>query len=1100
MDHSTDSGVLSPSTIVGVSPRRPLLKTPCQSESGGTILLQVLEFKTHLLEAVEELHIRRESEARFENQMGKVVMEKQEMEWEKDSLQHQIETATKQHADSLINVKKQLQAKIRNTEEEKGKYQVISELKEKEISTLKEELKSLQLLKYNFEKKSNELEQKQALQVRSKDSHLIQMGEIEKRFGVLSRQCATLKKAHEQLEQNVEEAIRRNKKLATSNEKHEATIQTLTKELEEVNTKLIKTKLSSVRHESDKIVTHKEQHLNQLSYKLGMEKEINKRLREEYAAVRSEKQEVMMSLQHTQQLFLNQTLAVNRLELQLHTQEEQYKALRLDHAEMQERSKIMEEKLAQLMSEQQNFQALKEVHDDLQQKYNQLSAQVKVQDQKTRNLEMFPSLADGPVGRPSDEPKSSFTLSVFGSLQNTAVSQSKILDCLEDTSAKTKLDGEMGGQGTPMLPGQSETQLQVELEEPFSISSPKRLLVLSQTMDSDDTLLNKPTRGSNTNKKLSNERSDQASHNSANELAISESLVNGINISNTDNKSSNYILTNDRKRDHGNTSPSRQDCGGVDKVKEARNNSDGGHTNESHLGSAHDVLEEKCSEEEKEILISQKADCGHIQEYGEVGAHKSKTETTAEFKDGGKDEGKNETEQEARMTCHTKSNIPPDTDLVDLSEKIGTVCVTGRYQKDTKKVADRSPVNMREGQLLHNISGPPDQSLNYSAILIAQVAPSSYQVEVQTNSETVKSSPTATYPVVEEVMKLNKSTDNVQTNFSDLLSQSVKNQTVTQSVNIISNVTPTDEMKGEDTNEEVKKTIVDTKVGCLHMNTSEPANGPMEVLESDASKEVCRMTSQAEPVICFGNLNNSISNPDIAEDSKSSKSVLLVSDQPKSVNVESPDFDTLKCQKQPVVKETFPVMKQSSLPISKAYRPSFDWGGAMKETVLSATTSNSNLRPNVQSSPVSEQSASCGLLTQSPCTFRKSQHSKEPLVIISASDLLKASSVSASAEFGRKHKLGERNVLGESVRETVATDESRVPLSAPSCPFSYSSSTWPSPSGTSVSTAAPRSDAESETLCSQEEQQSSFRNQISKIEQFLKSERLHLSKRRRTDS
>lgn len=35
--------------------------------------------------------------------------------------------------------------------------------------------------------------------------------------------------------------------------------------------------------------------------------------------------EVMMSLQHTQQLFLNQTLAVKRRELQLQTQEEQYK-------------------------------------------------------------------------------------------------------------------------------------------------------------------------------------------------------------------------------------------------------------------------------------------------------------------------------------------------------------------------------------------------------------------------------------------------------------------------------------------------------------------------------------------------------------------------------------------------------------------------------------------------------------------------------------------------------------------------------------------------------------------------------------------------------
>lgn len=36
-----------------------LSKGRCQTESEGTILLQLLEFKTHVLDAVEELHIRR---------------------------------------------------------------------------------------------------------------------------------------------------------------------------------------------------------------------------------------------------------------------------------------------------------------------------------------------------------------------------------------------------------------------------------------------------------------------------------------------------------------------------------------------------------------------------------------------------------------------------------------------------------------------------------------------------------------------------------------------------------------------------------------------------------------------------------------------------------------------------------------------------------------------------------------------------------------------------------------------------------------------------------------------------------------------------------
>uniref|UniRef100_A0A3P9LB29 Coiled-coil domain containing 73 n=1 Tax=Oryzias latipes TaxID=8090 RepID=A0A3P9LB29_ORYLA len=128
-----------------------------QTESEGTILLQLLEFKTHLLEVVEELHIRRDAEARFEDQTSKLVLEKQELEWEKESLQHQNETVTEQHAELLTAAKKEFQAKLRHIEEEKGKHQANAELKEKEINNLKEELKSLQLLKYNLEKKSSEL-------------------------------------------------------------------------------------------------------------------------------------------------------------------------------------------------------------------------------------------------------------------------------------------------------------------------------------------------------------------------------------------------------------------------------------------------------------------------------------------------------------------------------------------------------------------------------------------------------------------------------------------------------------------------------------------------------------------------------------------------------------------------------------------------------------------------------------------------------------------------------------------------------------------------------------------------------------------------------
>ncbi|XP_061678664.1 protein lava lamp-like isoform X2 [Syngnathoides biaculeatus] len=1065
---------------------RLLLNSHSQSESGETILLQLLEFKTHLLEAVVELHIRRDTEARYENQLGKVVLEKQELEWEKENLQNQMETFKKQHVESVINVKKQLQTKIRNTEEEKGKYKVISELKEREISNLKEELKSLQLLKYNFEKQSNELEQKQTLQIQSKDSHLIQIGEVEKRFGALSRQCVTLKKAHEQLEQNVNEAIKRNEKLTATNEKHEATIQSLIKELQEVNTKLIKAKLSSVQHNNTySMMTQTEQNLNQMRYKLSKEKEINKRLHEEYAALRSEKQEVIRSLQHTQQLFLNQTQAVNRLELQLQTREDQYKALKQEHEEMQEKTKAMEEKVSQLTSEQQDFQALKGAHDNLRQKHTKLSAQ------------MLPSLLEGTRERPPDEPKSSFMLPVFGTLQNSAVSQYKIPDCLECTSIKNKVDGEIGGQGTPMFQMKSETQLQVQWEETFSIHSPIGLLGLLETMDSGDTLLNKNTRRYNTSEKLSKEVSNlicSTSHQSDSELA--NSLVHEITISNSGNVSGNDQLTKHRKSDYGSTSQRGADCSRMDKVNEVSNNSDGGRRNECEPRNTEDLLEEMCTEEQKNIIICQTADGGNSEEYNSMGAHESNTEISAEISNGEKEEGK--TEMKAQTTCDIKCNDLPDSDFVDISEKIGSVCEADCHQKDTEKVSDRSHVEMTEFHLLQDISCPEEQNFNNGAIAITQEA----QHLCQADAESVNSSLTAVEKT--EMMRLDESTANSHTKFSSLIQSAESvSQIMIEPTNNTSTMTHTDEMSGKDTYE-VKKTIVDAKGGAHNQSTADLTNGGMEDFESDAYKEACEMAFQTQPVRFDRDLKMSISHQDNSMDSKNSESVLSGSIQLKNGNVELLEVFTSKFLEQPAVKETLVNVEELSLPILKTYRSSFDWCGAIKQTVLTTATADCNLQPNAQNSSVSEQnsSSSCGLLTQFPCTFSlKRQQNKEPLMIIRASDLLKASSAPGSTGFGRKHKMREWSIFGESFKETSAIEESRVSLPAPSCPVASFSRTWPTPSSkTSVPGVLPRSDAELEPLCSQEEQLSSFRAQISKIEQFLQTERLHLSKRRRTDN
>uniref|UniRef100_A0A8C6J152 Uncharacterized protein n=1 Tax=Melopsittacus undulatus TaxID=13146 RepID=A0A8C6J152_MELUD len=119
------------------------LDSTLQSPSETLLSIRLLDFKTSLLEAVEELRIRRETEINYEDQISKIVVEKQELEWQKETLQHQMDTLQQQNKEAMAVLKKQVakQGLLTLT----GKYQLAVETKEKEIDGLKEALKALQV-------------------------------------------------------------------------------------------------------------------------------------------------------------------------------------------------------------------------------------------------------------------------------------------------------------------------------------------------------------------------------------------------------------------------------------------------------------------------------------------------------------------------------------------------------------------------------------------------------------------------------------------------------------------------------------------------------------------------------------------------------------------------------------------------------------------------------------------------------------------------------------------------------------------------------------------------------------------------------------------
>ncbi|XP_062974491.1 coiled-coil domain-containing protein 73 [Elgaria multicarinata webbii] len=324
-----------------------------QNSSEAMLSIQRLDFKTSFLEAVEELRMRRDAEIHYEEQISKFVLEKQELEWQKEALQHEKEALSKQHTEAMTAFKKQFQARMFAMEEEKGKYLLAKESKEREIEGLKETLKTLQISKYTLQKKLNEMEQKLQLYMLAKEDHQNSLNEFEKCHAVIMCQFGLIKGSHERLEQNVVEAIQLNKKLTEVNKRQESEMHNLKEELKKVTANLIRSNVSCQHRvgEENLNLTAKEQELQELRQKHTMETELNRKITEENAHLKGEKQEMIASLQHMQQLLCRLTETNVRMEMELNGLKDKWQALERDNELQREKAKENEEKFLNLQNE-----------------------------------------------------------------------------------------------------------------------------------------------------------------------------------------------------------------------------------------------------------------------------------------------------------------------------------------------------------------------------------------------------------------------------------------------------------------------------------------------------------------------------------------------------------------------------------------------------------------------------------------------------------------------------------------------------------------------------------------------------------------------------
>ncbi|NXC83798.1 CCD73 protein, partial [Cercotrichas coryphoeus] len=330
-----------------------VLDSTLPSPSETLLSIRLLDFKTSLLEAIEELRIRRETETNYEDQINKIVIEKQELEWQKETLQHQTDTLQQQNKEAMAAFKKQLQARMFAMEEEKGKYQLAVETKEKEIDGLKETLKALQISKYTLQKKLNEMDQKLQMHLTAKEEHHKKLNEVERCYATIASRFGIVKGVHGKLEHSVQEAIQHNKKLASVNKRQETEISNLKEELKKVTTDLIRSKVTSqyrVGEENINLAV-KEKQFQELQQKIRMETAVSKKVQEENTHIKEEKLEILSSLQCVQELLQRITQANVRMESELNALKEDYQALERDNELQREKAKENEEKFLNLQNE-----------------------------------------------------------------------------------------------------------------------------------------------------------------------------------------------------------------------------------------------------------------------------------------------------------------------------------------------------------------------------------------------------------------------------------------------------------------------------------------------------------------------------------------------------------------------------------------------------------------------------------------------------------------------------------------------------------------------------------------------------------------------------
>ncbi|CAH1267580.1 coiled-coil domain-containing protein 73-like [Branchiostoma lanceolatum] len=300
---------------------------PKAFDNGALRQAECLKFRDNLFEVIEELRIRRVTDAENEERISQLVKEKHQLERTREEEAGATSELEKKHAQEITDLHRQYKEQIQQAEDNKNKSVLDLETSEREIKALKEEVQTLHMCKYSLEQKVKEQERQLKLQACAKDSHLSQMTEMEQKCSSLFMQCRQLTETHDRLEKSVKEAIRINKKLNSVNNHQTCLLKRNNTALEaqKKEIQLLKVQGHCKLNNSDVTSSVDHNSLYLLQQELNIQQDLSKQLQLQLEEIRKEKTEAVSSLQECQGLvdrhvetcsLLKQKLEVVELELQ----------------------------------------------------------------------------------------------------------------------------------------------------------------------------------------------------------------------------------------------------------------------------------------------------------------------------------------------------------------------------------------------------------------------------------------------------------------------------------------------------------------------------------------------------------------------------------------------------------------------------------------------------------------------------------------------------------------------------------------------------------------------------------------------------------------